>query len=225
MTNIKFNENGEMINIDTGEVLGNINNGINLNSNGAELKSLQQMGVNLPDLDDQDKEENKIIKDDNKNINNILNNNTKIINNNTFKTSKYHVNKDSFFIIKFGLLRQEDGRFIPINYESTDDYPLSEKHWVKFRMWFYNEQLQWKQSVMEYKNSLKLQVLNQEKLNQIKIKKLILDWSFGQFDENLKLLHCDGKLSDESYDMFMGLYPSIAKTIVDLMNMVLENNQ
>jgi hypothetical protein len=40
MTNIKFNENGEMINIDTGEVLGNINNGINLNSNGAELKSL-----------------------------------------------------------------------------------------------------------------------------------------------------------------------------------------
>jgi hypothetical protein len=39
------------------------------------------------------------------------------------------------------------------------------------------------------------------------------------------MLHCDGILSDESYKIFMGLYPSIANTIVTLMNNVLENNQ
>ena len=53
----------------------------------------------------------------------------------------------------------------------------------------------------------------------------MLDWSFGEYDDRLKLLHCDGKLSDESYAMFMGLYPSIASTIVDMMNLVLESNQ
>jgi hypothetical protein len=78
---------------------------------------------------------------------------------------------------------------------------------------------------MEYNNVAKIQILNNDKLNEIKLKKLMLDWSFGEYDDNLKLLHCDNKLSDESYSMFMGMYPAIAKTIVDLMNLVLESNQ
>ena len=53
----------------------------------------------------------------------------------------------------------------------------------------------------------------------------MLDWSFAEHDDRLKLLHCDGRLSDESYAIFMGMYPSIASTIVDLMNLVLESNQ
>lgn len=231
MAQIKINDKGEMINAETGEVLGNVNNGINFNSNNCELKSLQEMGVSLPDLEqNQQQEQAQSFNTNNISLssNDVLKSNNFFINRkNTFKykDSKYHVNKDSFFIIKFGLLMQEDGRFVPINYESTNDYPNSEKHWVKFRMWYYQEQLQWKQSVMEYNSNVKLQILNQDKLNEIKIKKLMLDWSFGEFDNNLKLLHCDGKLSDESYDMFMGLHPSIAGTIVDLMNLVLENNQ
>ena len=66
---------------------------------------------------------------------------------------------------------------------------------------------------------------NIEKLNERKIRRLLLDWSFGEYDDRLKLLHCDGMLSDESYSVFMGLYPSIAGTIVDMMNLVLESNQ
>jgi len=56
-----------------------------------------------------------------------------------YRQSKYQVNKDSYFIIKFGLLRQSDGRFIPIDYASSDNYKDAEKHWVKFRMWNYME--------------------------------------------------------------------------------------
>ena len=91
-------------------------------------------------------------------------------------------------------------------------------------MWTYQEQIKWKNQSNEYNNSIKSLFLNFNKLNELKIKNLILDWSFGEYDSSLKLLHCDGKLSDESYSIFKGLYPIIANTIVDLMNNVLENN-
>lgn len=233
MAEVKLNENGEFVNVETGQVLGNIQRGLSFNSAGAELKTLQDMGVQLPDLPDEEQElndddsttEEKNIQLSSKDV--LKQDNSSIINKSIqYKDSKYHVNKDSFFIIKFGLLQQsQDGRFIPITYQATDDFAQSEKHWVKFRMWYYNEELQWKQNVMEYNNKVKAQILNQDKLNEIKLKKLMLDWSFSEFDDKLKLLHCNGILSDESYNMFMGLHPSIAKTIVDLMNLVLENNQ
>lgn len=224
MAQVKINEKGELINLQTGESLGSINNGINFNSDSSELKSLQEMGVGLPetDLEKQEKE------NENENLSKSIElNYNEIKGNSSFKynKSKYQVKKDSFFIVKFGLLMQQDGRFIPISYQSTIEFPKSEKHWVKFRMWNYMEELSWKQSVMEYNSKTKTQILNSDKLNQIKIKRLMLDWSFGEYDNELKLLHCDNLLSDESYEMFKYMYPSIAKTIIDLMNMVLENNQ
>lgn len=230
MAEVRIDENGNLINVETGENLGNVKQNVNFNSQSAQLKSLQEMGVGLPEFpDDEDDEEEKNIKSNNISLssNDILKSNHTNYGETTFKykQSKYHVNENSYFVIKFGLLMMEDGRFIPISYESTDDVDTSEKHWVKFRMWHYREELQWKQNVMEYNSNAKIQIMNQDKLNEIKIKKLMLDWSFGEEDNNLKLLHCDGKLSDESYDMFMSLHPSIARTIVDLMNMVLENNQ
>lgn len=235
MAQVKFDENGNLVNMETGEIFGSFKNGANFNSSGAQLKSLQEMGVSLPDdldEDEDDLEEEDLDEDESTN-HNVLMNNIDVLNKKNevnpssfnYKKSKYHVTKDSYFIVKFGLLRQTDGRFVPIMYQATDDFPTSQKHWVKFRMWNYYEELQWKQSVMEYNAKVKLQILNQDKLNEIKIKKLILDWSFGEYDNCLKLLHCDGNLSDESYALFMGLHPSIAKTIVDLMNQVLENNQ
>ena len=233
MAQVKLNENGDFINAQTGKVIGNARSGLSFSSAGSELKSLQEMGVQLPDLEEaqkndlEDDDDDEIVKDKNIALSSkdVLKEKQSLPKFNKYKKSKYHVTNDSYFIVKFGLLQQEDGRYVPITYESTDEFPKSEKHWVKFRMWYYNEQLQWKQSVMEYSTKAKMQILNQDKLNEIKLKKLLLDWSFESFDKNLALLHCDGKLSDESYEMFMGLHPSIAKTIVDLMNLVLENNQ
>lgn len=237
MAEVKFNQDGDLINIQTGQVIGSFrnNNEIRFSSDDSEVKSLQQTGVSLPPSP-QDKSNEKSRKNFSmSSVSNVpmtkvdvLKSNSHVENGKSsfkYRQSKYQVNKDSYFIIKFGLLRQSDGRFVPIDYASSDNYKDAEKHWVKFRMWNYMEQIQWKQSVMEYNSVAKMQVLNHDKLNEIKIKKLILDWSFGQYDDSLKLLHCDNLLSDESYDVFMWMHPSIARTIVNLMNSVLENNQ
>ena len=92
-------------------------------------------------------------------------------------------------------------------------------------MWTYDEELQWKADCLEYNSQTKIQSINYDKLNEIKLKNLLLDWSFAENEDRLKLLHCDGKLSDESYSIFNGLYPSIATCIVEMMNDVLESNQ
>ena len=84
--------------------------------------------------------------------------------------------------------------------------------------------MDWKNRCSDFNPQLKIQSLNTDKLNEMKIKRLILDWSFAENYDRLKLLHTDGILSDESYNIFKGLFPAIANTIIDLMNNVLENN-
>lgn len=140
------------------------------------------------------------------------------------KKTKYEVSKDTTFKISFGLVGVDD-RFIIIPEDSVQYTPNAEPVWVKFRMWTYVEELQWKEECTEYNEHSKMQFININKLNEIKIKKLILDWSFGEIDDKFKLLHTDGKLSDESYSVFCGLLPNIANAIVNLMNDVLENNK
>lgn len=237
MAEVRFNQHGELINNQTGQVLGNIQNGsINLNSNGAEMRTLEDLGVGLPDFEQYEKE-NKENTTSSENIS--LSNQESTYANETYQNkeepnknfssikltkTKYEVTSESNFLISFGLV-EYNNRFVPIKKESVDEYPYAELHWVKFRMWRYDEELVWKKQCLQYNSAARFQLINHDKLNQKKIRNLILDWSFGQNEDRLKLLHCDGKLSDESYKIFMGLYPSIANTIVDLMNNVLENNQ
>lgn len=140
------------------------------------------------------------------------------------KKTKYEVTKDTNFKIEFGLVRVDD-RYIIIQKDYVSYTTESEPIWVKFRMWTYLEELKWKDECLEYNSQSKTQFLNVNKLNEIKIKNLILDWSFSEIDDKFRLLHTDGKLSDESYSIFCGLLPNIANTIVNLMNDVLENNK
>lgn len=243
MAEAKFDENGNLVNVETGEILGNIRDGIRFDSTNAEIKTLEDYGVKLPDFPDENEENNDADKDFNaqesksvsisSQFTSMNNENSSVsmshIDNGqtSFKAqrSKYEVTKDSYFIIQFGLLQEEGGRFVPIQKDDVERFSRAEMHWVKFRVWTYEEELNWKSEFLEYNNVSKIQGINVNKLNERKIKNLMLDWSFGEYDDRLKLLHCDGKLSDESYSLFMGMYPSIATTIVDMMNLVLENNQ
>lgn len=140
------------------------------------------------------------------------------------KLTRYEVSKDSTFTIRFGILDKGD-RWVPINHSAVADNPLSMEVWVKFRMWNYDEELTWKNQCNEFNAEHKVQILNIDKFNEIKIKNLLVDWSFGELEDRLKMLHVDGKLSDESYKIFKGLYPAIVNTIIDMMNNVLESNQ
>lgn len=242
MAKAQFDNDGNLVNSETGEVLGNIRNGINFNSTGAEMKTLEDYGVGIPEFPE-DKEENRDVDEDfdgnevakpvASQFKPMNNENSSVATSHidngktSFKVqrSKYEVTKDSYFIIQFGLLQEEGGRFVPIQKDDVERFPQAEMHWVKFRVWTYEEELNWKSEFLEYNSVSKSQGINVNRLNERKIKRLMLDWSFGEYDDRLKLLHCDGRLSDESYGIFMGMYPSIATTIVDMMNLVLENNQ
>ena len=140
------------------------------------------------------------------------------------KKTKYEVTKDTTFKVEFGLTKVDD-RYIVIQKDYVSYTADTELVWAKFRMWTYLEELKWKDECLEYSNQSKTQFLNVNKLNEIKVKNLILDWSFSEIDDKFKLLHTDGKLSDESYSVFCGLLPNIANAIVNLMNDVLENNK
>lgn len=251
MAKAKFNERGELVNSETGEAIGTRSgNRISINSNSSEMLTLEDYGVGIPDFPDEKESTRKDEDEDfasqsnamekqqgNDNVNIALktenancpeNKRTHMdVGPTSFarKRTKYEITDSSYFIIRFGLLQKDDGRFIPIKEDALDGIAEAEPHWVKFRMWNYGEELAWKSEFMEYNNAMKSQYLNIEKLNERKIRRLLLDWSFGEYDDRLKLLHCDGMLSDESYSVFMGLYPSIAGTIVDMMNLVLESNQ
>lgn len=137
--------------------------------------------------------------------------------------TKYEVKKDTTFNIEFGLM-EKDGRILVVNVPSTLDNSTVESHWVKFRMWTYSEELKWKNDCMEFNAGARSFILNHDKFNEIKIRNLLIDWSFAIKADKHKLLHVNKYLSDESYEMFKGFFPNVINIIISLMNEVLENN-
>ena len=206
MPEARINEKGQLVDSNTGKVIGKMENGriVMIKPNPAQINKQESSKSNSDSIKEEKKEivvPTSFVKE----------------------LTKYQVTKDSTFTVKFGLVEQ-DGRFIPIKEDALLNYRGAELVWVKFRMWTFQEELDWKNSCNEFNNLYKCQVLNNDKLNELKIKRLILDWSFGENYDRLKLLHTDGRLSDESFNIFKGLYPSIVNTIIELMNNVLENN-
>jgi len=58
--------------------------------------------------------------------------------------------------------------------------------------------------------------------NDLKVRFLLKDWSFGQIEPQMKLAHLNNALSDESFMMFKSFLPWIASAIIAKMNEVLE---
>lgn len=137
--------------------------------------------------------------------------------------SRYEVTPESEFTIRF-CLGFNEGR---VQIYTEDAYLKQEdleRHWVKFRMWKYEEELTWQNQSMEFQHQTRTFVHNQNKLNELKIRHLIKAWSFEEYDPKFKLLHVNGVLSDESYNTFKGFFPTIINNIIYMMNQVLEQN-
>lgn len=137
--------------------------------------------------------------------------------------SKYEVRPDSEFKIEF-CIGEKDGRIVVYTKEAAIQFPELESHWVVFRMWKYEEELDWKNRCQEYDSQSRSFKTNTNKLDELKIRYLIKSWSFENYDPKFKLLHANRYLSDESYDIFKGFYPTIINNIIFLMNQVLEHN-
>ena len=137
--------------------------------------------------------------------------------------TKYEVTPDSVFYVKFGIV-PKDGRILVIPEDEVDFEKNAEAHWVKFKMWNYEQELEWKNKSTEYDATKRIHALNTDKLNEIKLRNLLVSWSFGEKEDSLKLFHIGSLLTDESLKVFYSLYPVVVRYIVESMNDVLEFN-
>jgi len=138
-----------------------------------------------------------------------------------YEAGKYEVTKDDCFKINFGL-RKKENRWVIIAAENPDSE--TDVHWVEFRMWTFDEDVEMRKKATMYDASKRVHYVDNDLLNRMKIQKLLKAWSFEEQNANLKLLHVNGVLVDESYDAFKKLQPSIARYIIEKMNDVLEYN-
>ncbi|MBP5459324.1 MAG: hypothetical protein J6Y62_04085 [Clostridia bacterium] len=137
---------------------------------------------------------------------------------------KYEVTPESEFTVRF-CVSFEEGRWRVHLEEARYANPEYESHWAVFRMWTYPEMLSWRQQATEYDNMTGVSRLNTDKLNEIKLRRLLKRWSFEEYDPRYKLLHVGGVLSDESYSLLNGMFPTIVDNLIFMMNQVLEENR
>ena len=91
-------------------------------------------------------------------------------------------------------------------------------------MWTYKQQINWKDECMRFNNESRSFIIDNNKLNQLKVRRLIKDWSFAEHSDKFKLLHTNGVLSDQSYQIFKGFYPNVINAIIERMNRILQYN-
>lgn len=148
------------------------------------------------------------------------------------KPSKIEVMSESCFRIKFYLLQVGDGdKFRRYRVVRTDDAQnfeegvLGDLHWVEFKMWTYKQEMDLKRKCMQFDEQTRMNFINNDLLNRLKIQLLLSSWSLDEkFGIRLKLFHQNGVLVDESYEMFVQLFPNIIRFILSEMNDVLEYN-
>lgn len=141
----------------------------------------------------------------------------------TKEKSKYEIDENTTFTIHFGVMFNEEQIIIipQSKFEDVDkiDANLYEKHWVKFRLWNFLESMHWKQECMEFLPQHRIFNLNINKFNELKVRRLLLDWSFKEYGDNHKLFHVNKQLTDESMNLFFKSFnPNIIQYVLNKMN-------
>ena len=135
--------------------------------------------------------------------------------------SKYEVKQDTVFYIRFGITFVDD-RLVVCEQDKLNKNIQS--HWLKFRMWTFEQCNEIKNRCCQldrYKNY----IYNKVKLFRQQLKYLLLDWSFGINDPNMKLMHVNKILSDQSINLIMNMHPNILFFIEDSLKDVLQGNR
>jgi hypothetical protein len=204
-----FDENGKKIENNSTDVKQNTNNPTIIHHNRLDSLPVVRLGRNK-------EEENKIISSE-------KSSDIKLQTTVKKQKSKYEVDKDSNFKIEFGVMF-DDTQVVIIPKEKFEDVDkigsnIYEKHWVTFRMWNFLESVTWRQECMEFLQHYKIFNLNINKFNELKVRRLLLDWSFKDYGDNHKLFHINEQLTDESMNLFFKDFnPIIIQHIVSEMN-------
>jgi hypothetical protein len=135
---------------------------------------------------------------------------------------KYEITKDDSFKIEF-CVKQVGGRWVVTS--DADKEKSTEKHWVEFRMWTFDEDVELRKKSTVFDQIKRMHFIDHDMLNRLKIQKLLKRWSFEKDNPNLKLNHFNGVLVDESWEVFKKLHLKIIRHIIEQMNNVLEFNE
>ena len=131
---------------------------------------------------------------------------------------KYEVTENDSFTVKVPVKLKENRWVI-------SDEPFGvEVIEVVFRMWTFDEAVELKRLSLKYDPDKRIHFVDNDQLNQMKIRKLLRSWTFDKENPRLRLLHQAGVLTDEGWNAFRKLHPNIATFIIDQMNQVLEYN-
>ena len=204
-----FDENGKKIENNSIDTKQNTNNPTVIHHNRLDSLPVVRLGGNK-------EEENKVISSE-------KSSDTKLQTTVKKQKSKYEVDKDSNFKIEFGVMF-DDTQVVIIPKEKFEDVDkigsnIYEKHWVTFRMWNFLESVTWRQECMEFLQHYKIFNLNVNKFNELKVRRLLLDWSFKDYGDNHKLFHINEQLTDESMNLFFKDFnPIIIQHVVGEMN-------
>lgn len=130
---------------------------------------------------------------------------------------KFEIKPDQTFTIKI-FLKEHKGRWVVM------DNPVSggETHTVVFRMWNFEECLRLRRDATIFDLAVRSNKTDNDKLNRMKIMKLMQEWTFSKDNPRLEINRVNGTLTDASWQAFTRLPPIIADRIISEMNMVLE---
>jgi len=135
------------------------------------------------------------------------------------KPGKYETTPDMTFVLDI-YLRKKDNRWILADGPGKDVDHES----VTFRMWSYDEMIGMRKMATTYDQIKRIHMIDHDALNQLKIQRLMIEWTFGRDNPRLKLFHVSGVLVDEGWNAFRRLQPNIISFIFDRMNRVYELN-
>jgi len=138
------------------------------------------------------------------------------------KPGKYEITNNDTFKVEF-YLKKINNRWIVLGDNKEKDNKIY-KHWVEFRMWTFDEDVELRKKSMMYDSVKRINFIDNDQLNRLKVQKLLKAWSFEDDNPNLKLHHVNGVLTDESWDAFRKLHPNIVRYILEKMNDILEFN-
>jgi hypothetical protein len=140
-----------------------------------------------------------------------------------YKPGKYEVTKEDSFRVCIHIIHK-DGRWIVLDPDEMKAERGVEKHWVDFRMWTFDEEIELRKAATTFDAQKRMHLIDHDVLNRLKVQRLLKSWSFSEGNDALKLFHQNGVLVDESYEAFTKLHPNIARYIIERMNNVLEYN-
>jgi hypothetical protein len=134
--------------------------------------------------------------------------------------SKWQLQDNELFRIRFNLEEIEEKRITMSleEYKGTDTV----EHWVEFKMWDYSAMIALRKMATKYHKDSGSFYVDHDMYNDLKIRSLLMDWSFAQIDPHMKIQHHNNALTEDSFKMFRSLYPWVVNAIINKMNVVLE---